>query len=165
MADISAIFFILLIIGVAFPAMLTAWWLLFPIAHCPRPNPRGKDSHANLLDGTCYRRRSSHPRCHFTCASIWSRQIHRLDFACGGVGAFLNRLGRHRRSFGRETCKPRQLLCSERIYPRLRHPRTRRLLPCSRLVLHLAAHAHHGFRRNSLCPAQLDAARENRPHA
>ncbi|MBL8080681.1 MAG: hypothetical protein JNM55_22105 [Anaerolineales bacterium] len=30
MADISAIFFILLIIGIAFPAMLTAWWLLFP---------------------------------------------------------------------------------------------------------------------------------------
>ena len=30
MADISAIFFILLTIGVAFPAMLTAWWLLFP---------------------------------------------------------------------------------------------------------------------------------------
>jgi len=30
MADISTIFFILLIIGVAFPAMLTAWWLLFP---------------------------------------------------------------------------------------------------------------------------------------
>jgi hypothetical protein len=30
MADISAIFFILLIIGLAFPAMLTAWWLLFP---------------------------------------------------------------------------------------------------------------------------------------
>jgi hypothetical protein len=30
MADISAIFFILLIFGVAFPAMLTAWWLLFP---------------------------------------------------------------------------------------------------------------------------------------
>jgi len=30
MADISAIFFILLIIGIAFPAMLTAWWLFFP---------------------------------------------------------------------------------------------------------------------------------------
>jgi hypothetical protein len=30
MADISAIFFILLILGIAFPAMLTAWWLLFP---------------------------------------------------------------------------------------------------------------------------------------
>ena len=30
MGDISAIFFILLILGVAFPAMLTAWWLLFP---------------------------------------------------------------------------------------------------------------------------------------
>jgi hypothetical protein len=30
MADISAIFFILLVIGIAFPAMLTAWWLLFP---------------------------------------------------------------------------------------------------------------------------------------
>ena len=30
MADISAIFFILLILGVAFPGMLTAWWLLFP---------------------------------------------------------------------------------------------------------------------------------------
>ena len=30
MADISAIFFVLLIIGIAFPAMLTAWWLLFP---------------------------------------------------------------------------------------------------------------------------------------
>jgi len=30
MADISAIFFILLIIGIAFPAMLTAWWLSFP---------------------------------------------------------------------------------------------------------------------------------------
>ena len=30
MADISAFFFILLILGVAFPAMLTAWWLLFP---------------------------------------------------------------------------------------------------------------------------------------
>lgn len=30
MADISAIFFLLLIIGIAFPAMLTAWWLLFP---------------------------------------------------------------------------------------------------------------------------------------
>ena len=30
MADISAIFFILSILGVAFPAMLTAWWLLFP---------------------------------------------------------------------------------------------------------------------------------------
>lgn len=30
MADISAIFFILLILGVAFPALLTALWLLFP---------------------------------------------------------------------------------------------------------------------------------------
>ncbi len=30
MADISAIFFILLIISVAFPCMLTGWWLLFP---------------------------------------------------------------------------------------------------------------------------------------
>ena len=30
MADISAIFFILLILGIAFPAMLTAWLLLFP---------------------------------------------------------------------------------------------------------------------------------------
>lgn len=30
MADISAFFFILLILGVTFPAMLTAWWLLFP---------------------------------------------------------------------------------------------------------------------------------------
>ncbi len=30
MADISAIFFILLILGVALPAMLTAWWLFFP---------------------------------------------------------------------------------------------------------------------------------------
>ncbi|MBI5353148.1 MAG: hypothetical protein HZB50_10960 [Chloroflexi bacterium] len=30
MADISAIFFILLIISVAFPSMLTLWWLLFP---------------------------------------------------------------------------------------------------------------------------------------
>jgi len=30
MADISAIFFILLIFGIAFPAMLTVWWLLFP---------------------------------------------------------------------------------------------------------------------------------------
>ena len=30
MADISAIFFILLILGIAFPAMLTAWWLFFP---------------------------------------------------------------------------------------------------------------------------------------
>jgi len=30
MADISAIFFILLIISIAFPSMLTAWWLLFP---------------------------------------------------------------------------------------------------------------------------------------
>lgn len=32
MADLTAIFFILLIIGVAYPAMLTAWWLLFPAA-------------------------------------------------------------------------------------------------------------------------------------
>ena len=30
MADISAIFFILLIISIAFPAVLVAWWLLFP---------------------------------------------------------------------------------------------------------------------------------------
>ena len=30
MADVSAIFFILLILGIAFPAMLTAWWLFFP---------------------------------------------------------------------------------------------------------------------------------------
>ena len=30
MADISAIFFILLIISIAFPCMLTVWWLLFP---------------------------------------------------------------------------------------------------------------------------------------
>jgi len=30
MADISAIFFILLVISIAFPAMLAAWWLLFP---------------------------------------------------------------------------------------------------------------------------------------
>ena len=30
MADISAIFFMLLIISIAFPAMLTTWWLLFP---------------------------------------------------------------------------------------------------------------------------------------
>lgn len=30
MADISAIFFILLVLGVAFPALLSAWWLLFP---------------------------------------------------------------------------------------------------------------------------------------
>ena len=30
MADISAIFFLLLIIAVAFPCMLAVWWLLFP---------------------------------------------------------------------------------------------------------------------------------------
>jgi hypothetical protein len=30
MADMTAIFFLLLIFGVAFPAMLTVWWLLFP---------------------------------------------------------------------------------------------------------------------------------------
>jgi hypothetical protein len=30
MADISAIFFILLIVSIAFPSMLTVWWLLFP---------------------------------------------------------------------------------------------------------------------------------------
>jgi hypothetical protein len=30
MADISAIFFILLIISIAFPSMLSAWWLMFP---------------------------------------------------------------------------------------------------------------------------------------
>lgn len=30
MADVSAIFFILLVVSIAFPAMLTAWWLLFP---------------------------------------------------------------------------------------------------------------------------------------
>jgi hypothetical protein len=30
MADISAIFFILLIVGIAFPALLTTWWLIFP---------------------------------------------------------------------------------------------------------------------------------------
>jgi hypothetical protein len=30
MADISAIFFILLIVGVAYPALLSAWWFLFP---------------------------------------------------------------------------------------------------------------------------------------
>ena len=30
MADISAIFFVLLILGVAFPSMLTTLWLLFP---------------------------------------------------------------------------------------------------------------------------------------
>lgn len=30
MADISAIFFILLIFSIAFPAMIAAWWLLFP---------------------------------------------------------------------------------------------------------------------------------------
>ena len=32
MADLTAIFFILLIIGIAYPALLTAWWLLFPAA-------------------------------------------------------------------------------------------------------------------------------------
>ena len=32
MADMTAIFFILLIIGIAYPALLTAWWLLFPAA-------------------------------------------------------------------------------------------------------------------------------------
>lgn len=30
MADISAIFFILLIVSIAFPSMLSAWWLMFP---------------------------------------------------------------------------------------------------------------------------------------
>ena len=30
MADISAIFFILFIISIAFPSMLAVWWLLFP---------------------------------------------------------------------------------------------------------------------------------------
>ncbi len=30
MADISAIFFILLILSIAFPSMLSAWWLMFP---------------------------------------------------------------------------------------------------------------------------------------
>jgi uncharacterized protein involved in cysteine biosynthesis len=30
MADVSAIFGVLLIFGIAFPGMLTAWWLLFP---------------------------------------------------------------------------------------------------------------------------------------
>jgi hypothetical protein len=30
MADITAIFLILVSVGVAFPGMLTAWWLLFP---------------------------------------------------------------------------------------------------------------------------------------
>jgi hypothetical protein len=30
MADITAIFLILIAVGIAFPGMLTAWWLLFP---------------------------------------------------------------------------------------------------------------------------------------
>ncbi len=30
MADITAIFFILILVGIAYPALLTAWWLLFP---------------------------------------------------------------------------------------------------------------------------------------
>ena len=30
MADITAIFFILVIVGIAYPALLAAWWLLFP---------------------------------------------------------------------------------------------------------------------------------------
>jgi hypothetical protein len=30
MADVSAIFGVLLIFGIAFPGMLTSWWLLFP---------------------------------------------------------------------------------------------------------------------------------------
>jgi hypothetical protein len=30
MADITAIFFILLVVAIAYPALLTAWWLLFP---------------------------------------------------------------------------------------------------------------------------------------
>ena len=32
MADITAIFFILMLIGIAYPALLSAWWMLFPAA-------------------------------------------------------------------------------------------------------------------------------------
>ncbi|MEP7356438.1 MAG: hypothetical protein ABI847_04315 [Anaerolineales bacterium] len=32
MADISAVFGILLTLGIAFPGLLTAWWLLFPVS-------------------------------------------------------------------------------------------------------------------------------------
>jgi hypothetical protein len=32
MADITALFFILMLIGIAYPALLSAWWLLFPSA-------------------------------------------------------------------------------------------------------------------------------------
>jgi len=30
MADITAIFFILMLVGIAYPALLSAWWMLFP---------------------------------------------------------------------------------------------------------------------------------------
>ena len=46
MADISAIFFILLSLGIACPAMLTAWWLLFP-NHITRAQTRVAQSLAS----------------------------------------------------------------------------------------------------------------------
>ncbi len=94
-------------------------------------------------------------------ASFWTCQIHRLGIDRGFARAFIHRFRRHRCSFGQAAHKSEQSLRLERIYPRLCHPRTRRILSRHRLVLHLAAHAHHGLRRNRFCLAQLDAARED----
>ena len=41
MSDVSAIFGTLLLIGIAFPGMLTAWWTLFPAAKNLMPRPLG----------------------------------------------------------------------------------------------------------------------------
>ena len=102
MADISAIFFILLIMGIAFPAMLTAWWLLFPSLVARSQIRVEKTLTRTFWLGLVIIIALTIPIVILLALPIRSCQIHRLDSACRLACSFLHRVCGHCRA----PCQP-----------------------------------------------------------
>ena len=103
MADISAIFFMLLIIGIAFPAMLTAWWLLFPALITRAQTRIEKSLASSFWLGLIVVIALIIPIIVLLAPSVRTRQIHRLDLARLGACDLIHRFSRDCRASRHKT--------------------------------------------------------------
>ena len=162
MADISAIFFILLILGIAFPAMLTAWWLLFPSLVARSQMRVERTLTRTFWMGLVIVIALAIPMvillalpfgpAKFIGWILLAASLALSSIGSAGIAAHLaDRLSQQ------SSLSPSGAFVRGAIVLELAA-----FFPNRGMVLPLAAPSHHRLRRNRLCPPQLGAAREGR---
>ncbi|NOH01651.1 MAG: hypothetical protein HND47_06660 [Chloroflexi bacterium] len=155
MADISAISFILLIIGIAFPAMLTAWWLLFPSLIARAQTRVEKTPWQTFWLGLILIVAAAIPIVILLALPFGPAKF--IGWILLGASLAISTIGSAgiAAHLGARLSKHSDITPLNGIHPRRRHPRTRRLLPSHRLALRVDS-CHLDFLwRNWFCLAQL----------